>query len=89
MLDGELRYRAGRRAGVLHAGDVLVVPPRTSHVFRLSPATATPASSWARRTRGLPSPRVAARLALEFRAEFFYLPHVPVAAQRAIGRALG
>jgi quercetin dioxygenase-like cupin family protein len=38
--------------------------------------------------RGLPSPRVAARLMREYPAEFFYLPYVPVAAQRAIAALL-
>ncbi len=34
VLDGELTFRAGRRRGVLRAGDVLVVPSGTVHAFR-------------------------------------------------------
>ncbi len=32
--EGTLRYRVGRRRGVLRAGETLVVPPGTAHAFR-------------------------------------------------------
>jgi len=38
--------------------------------------------------RGLPSPRVAARLMREYPAEFFYGPYLPVSVQRAMAAVL-
>ncbi len=73
--EGTLRYRVGRRRGVLRAGETLVVPPGTAHAFR---------NDGAHVARMRAEFRPALRL-----EEFFYPPFPPVPVVRALAAPLG
>ncbi|HEU4656643.1 MAG TPA: cupin domain-containing protein [Capillimicrobium sp.] len=101
VLEGAITVRLGRHEQVVHAGGSFTVPAGAPHTFvnhtgeeAHFTATFTPGHRIAEVFEALldidgqPSLREAARLMAEFPEDFFYLAHIPVGLQRAVGRVV-